>query len=256
MHKFLLPLFCFLISGFVAFGQDISSEELNEKINPQRSSAHKMMHDTKKTPLIQWGVKGGLNTQSLKLWGDMQQKVGNFFIPKVSTSGAGWTVGIVGRVNLGRFNIQPELLWWQNSYSLELHAENFDDIITTGDVVHRSLELPVVFGWKYSVFRLYLGPQFSLWNKKSYTMEHKQHSGSELVPFEEADLYLESPSVRFVCGVSFEFWHVTLDIRHINNCVRQSFRVTPLVEEEDVPNLSKRYDTFSNYWQFTLGLLF
>lgn len=207
---------------------------------------------------FEWGVKGGVNTTGITKSSQIEfthkyQGIGLYSVTNENL-GVGWDAGAFGRVNFGKFNIQLEALY-HNSRTLSTHmkfAGNEGKFIRS-EIVSHSLDIPVEFGFKYSIFRIYLGPQFSarLGQSKKFSID----SGlSEMVSNMDGGYLInrvdiKNPVVFFHYGVSFEFWHVMVDI---SNSVpfTKSRQVFTVVDRE------QEYRMRLNSWQFMLGFKF
>lgn len=130
-----------------------------------------------------------------------------------------WNVSAFGRFNFGKGgNLQLELNYDENRYETKLaNQSDPDKFITTGTIYDRSLHIPVLIGWKYSVFRMYMGPQFRVWNqyKNSNTgdaLKHNIDSSDILYNFKNVEI--DHSLVEFVAGFAIEVSYFVLDFRY------------------------------------------
>lgn len=173
---------------------------------------------------FEWGVKGGVNTTGVTKSSQVAftqkfEGIGIYEGIKNSNSGVGWQVGAFGRVNFGRFNMQLEALYNSSrKINTMMTLPDSPDIAITNSSTFHSIDIPFELGFKYSIFRIYLGPQFSIPLSPGVTFDNsKAKEFMENTPggYVISKVEFRNPNIFFHWGVAFEFWHVTLDIRNV-----------------------------------------
>jgi hypothetical protein len=225
--------------------------EADEPVAPLKQWQMEAIRKQLLKPRLQWGVKGGVSFPSVKSLGDFQFMVSGEWRAQTRILGAGYQVGGFGRVNIDQFNIQAELLFWQYQYETDmLRQDDPDNRYSTGKVRDRSIVVPILFAWQYSIFRMYVGPQITLYRNVGYDYipAITTNDGHQLVI---QDIKTPQPYVRIIAGVGFEFWKMSLDIRYINN-IRRTEQVIR-VQDEDKPI---GFDMMWQYFQLSAGFIF
>ncbi len=259
--------------------------------NPEWVRVADMM--AKYTPRFQYGIRGGVSALKLKnseemdgrgLAGGMLAIInsGKYIYQetprKERQNRVSWNLSAFGRFNFGggMGNIQLELNYAENRYETAVVNQrwNPDKLISTGTVYDRSLNIPLLIGWKYSIFRMYLGPSFRVYtNFKTHNMgeaDFKDEDGvMQRVPVNVANINIDPndagkfedialqyikmkhPWFRFACGVSFEFSKVVIDARYTTSfrAAQQEYysfgNPNPIV-----------YDLTMHNFEFSVGVMF
>ena len=243
------------------------------------------------TPKFQWGFKGGINALVLD---DSAESDGkglankHFSIKnevrytprsKRDEHHLSWNVSAFGRYNFGTGNLQAEVNFTENRYETILINEwDPDKGITTGTIYDRSIDIPVLIGWKYSIFRLFLGPQLKVWNSyrtaNEGTFDYKDPSlGGQKITlpvnvknfgfdpnnsngawdkFGLQGINVNHNLVHFVCGMSFEFSKVVIDARDVTPFKRPQQEFYSF----NNPEPSATYKLTYHQLQFSVGVLF
>jgi len=209
------------------------------------------------TKQFEFGVKGGINGLILQNsaamnengLGNRQYSVNNsckYYYEDTPRSErqnrVSWNVAAFARFNFGQGNLQAEVLFNENRYETVLINSLWspDKRIMTGTIYDRSIDIPILIGWKYSIFRLYVGPQFRVWSKfntaNEGTFDYVDPNTKEIKPlkvnvenigfdpnnpdkeFEKFGLQtvnVDHSVVHFAAGMSFEFANVVIDARYL-----------------------------------------
>ena len=123
---------------------------------------------------IRFGVKAGIQTQSLKMqgmnWNELS-KSNNF----------GYQLGVMAQVPLGPVYLQPEIFYSSARFKLQGDLLNPDGTMAESDVSAKysvnTVQLPVLVGIKLLFLRVFAGPSFNLLTDTS------NKSGKEGVSF-------------------------------------------------------------------------
>ena len=204
---------------------------------------------------FEWGVKGGINTSGITrssqtAFTQKFEGIGIYEGIKNSNTGVGWQVGAFGRVNFGKFNMQLEAMY-HNSRVVNtfMTLPQSPDVAITNAAVFRSIDIPLELGFKFSIFRFYFGPQFSIPLASSVTFDNTKakefvESIGDGYVINKVDF--DHPDIFFQWGVSFEFWHVVIDVKNVLpfEKSRQRFYILDRCNSETMR---------LNSWQFSLG---
>ena len=247
------------------------------------------------TPKFQWGFKGGINALVLDNSAESDGKgLANKHYSIINSDKyyyedtprserqwrVSWNVSAFGRYNFGTGNLQAELNFTENRYETVLINTLWspDKRIMTGTIYDRSIDIPVMIGWKYSIFRLYLGPQFKVWNsyhtanegtfdyadptlggqKVTLPVNVKNVGFNPNKPDQEIDKFgLQRVNVNhnvmhFVGGMSFEFANIVIDARYVTPFKRPNQEFYSF----NNPKASATYKLTYHQLQFSVGVMF
>jgi hypothetical protein len=244
------------------------------------------------TPKFQYGIRGGISALKLAASEEMYKGLaGNQLAIKNSCryiyqdtprserqNRVSWNLTAFGRYNFGggMGNLQVELNYSENRYETALvnHKWDPDKLISTGTVYDRTINIPVVVGWKCSIFRMYVGPSFRVFShyktKNIGESDFKDENGNMVrVPVNVANINIDPnnpgkfedvalqyikikhPWFRVACGISFEFSNVVIDARYTT-----SFRsATQQYYSFGNPN-PVEYGLLMHNFEFSVGVMF
>lgn len=183
---------------------------------------------------INFGVKAGLITDNIELL------KGNKSGASLSSDATlGWQVGLVSRVNLPMFHIQPEILFNMHRYDLEANAGGGS--ISKAEVKVNTVDVPVMVGLRLLMLRFQAGPVFNLMTE---TKVKNNRGASHYVD-------IDRPTVSFAAGLGVDIWKLNIDARYNGNFrkVRQDIQVG---RDGDNYNYRSKF----NNWTFSLGYMF
>lgn len=151
---------------------------------------------------IRFGVKAGIQTQSLKMqgmnWNELS-KSNNF----------GYQLGVMAQVPLGPVYLQPEIFYSSARFKLQGDLLNPDGTMAESDVSAKysvnTVQLPVLVGIKLLFLRVFAGPSFNLLTDTS------NKSGKEGVSFNSS---VTKSAVAFQVGAGVEIGKFNIDIRY------------------------------------------
>lgn len=263
-----------------------------EKPEPSPEWVRVAEMQAKYTPKFQYGIRGGISALKLTNSAEMDGKgLGNNMLAiknscryiyqdtprKERQNRVSWNVSAFGRYNFGggMGNLQLELNYSENRYETALvnHKWDPDKLITTGTIYDRTINIPVLIGWKYSIFRIYLGPSFRVYsNYKTQNMGEVEKSvdgvvGRYKVNVDNINIDLDNPGyfedfplqsisvkhrwLRVACGVSFEFSNVVIDARYTSSFLPATQRYYSFGNA--VPT---EYDLLMHNFEFSVGVMF
>lgn len=151
---------------------------------------------------IRFGVKAGIQTQSLKMqcmnWNELS-KSNNF----------GYQLVVMAQVPLGPVYLQPEIFYSSARFKLQGDLLNPDGTMAESDVSAKysvnTVQLPVLVGIKLLFLRVFAGPSFNLLTDTS------NKSGKEGVSFNSS---VTKSAVAFQVGAGVEIGKFNIDIRY------------------------------------------
>lgn len=182
---------------------------------------------------INFGVKAGLITDNIEL---LKGNKGGAGLSSDAT--LGWQVGLVSRVNLPMFHIQPEILFNMHRYDLEANAGGS---VSKAEIKVNTVDVPVMLGLRLLMLRFQAGPVFNLMTE---TKVKNNRGASHYVD-------IDRPTVSFAAGVGVDIWKLNFDARYNGNFrkVRQDIQVG---RDGDNYNYRSKF----NNWTFSLGYMF
>jgi len=203
--------------------------------------------------LPNFGIKGGLTTSKIST---------NLSETFSSDNALGYQVGLFARLNLGKFYIQPELVYNHRSTSLDYTIKpniDFDNksLGVQSEVKIGSFDIPVLLGFKIIKSRLigvriFAGPEISFATNKSLTYQYSTSNGSDFdgeVPdpltlddFNKTTWYLQA-------GAGVDVLIFTFDIRYEKGLSD--------IYSGEISDLDAQSISFTNnVWVFSLGIKF
>lgn len=181
--------------------------------------------------IIRFGVKGGLISDNIDIV--KGGKSGSTVLS--SDSKLGWQVGLMSRVNLPMFHIQPEVLFNKHAYTLKSTANN-----SRADVKVNTVDIPVLMGLRLLMLRMEAGPVFNVMTETK--VKHNRNASHHVD--------VDRSSISFALNLGVDIYKVNFDIRYNGNFkrVKQDIAVGD--------GASYMYRTKFNNWTFSLGYMF
>ena len=189
---------------------------------------------------IKMGLKAGITAQTAKL---NHSQLKDYSLS--TNSRVGGQIGAFARLNLLLFHIQPELIYSMNRYELTATPSSIIARESSSVVKQNSLDVPVLFGMKFLIFRVNAGPVFNIMNEGSVRIEDDiKHSVD----------YLKS-SVSYALGVGIDLDKVSIDLRY-NGQFKKSTQSIAIGELSGISGNSGDFKSSYGNWAFTLGYAF
>ena len=197
------------------------------------------------------GIRGGLTASSL----NTTNASANFDSENV----LGYQGGVFARINIGKFYIQPELIYNHRSTKLEYEIEPLIDLEEQAVGVHSEIaigtfDIPVLLGFKIIKtkllnLRVFIGPEISFATNKNITYDYTTSDGEEFEG-QEGEISLDDfnkTTWYMQAGAGVDVLMFTFDIRYEKG-------LSDLFEGEvgDMGTINLKH----NVWVFTLGLKF
>ena len=116
--------------------------------------------------------------------------------------------GLVLRGQIGKFLIQPEILFNSNRVDFET-----TDLNTPGSLPelrnekYQYLDIPFLFGYKFGPLRLMAGPEGHVFI----------NSSSELLDFDNYDQKFDEFTFGWLAGIGLDIWNLMIDVRYEGN---------------------------------------
>ena len=158
---------------------------------------------------FKYGIRGGISTPDIKP-GDVDSlrfKRGlDSFKLKVSDANYGFHFGVWGRLKIGGFYIQPEVLF--NSSKVEYKLSKINSTVDSiKNETFRNLDIPIMVGTKLGSFRINAGP-----------VAHMRIGGtSDLTTTSGFTESFKSSTWGYQAGIGFDAGRVGIDLRYEGN---------------------------------------
>lgn len=186
--------------------------------------------------VLKFGIKGGVSVPSNKM---TKMALSGNLSELTATPNTGYHVGLMARLNLFIFNLQPEIIFNSNTYHVNMLSAGSAPTMTNNKIVFNSIEVPVLLGVKLLFLRINAGPVFNVYDKS----KAKQSN------IDEVDFQM--PSVGYQAGIGFDIWKLTLDARYQGNFKKPTQHI--LVDGSS-PMVSGKIST--DKFVFSLGFMF
>lgn len=147
--------------------------------------------------------------------------------------------GLVIRAQLGKFLIQPEVLFNSNSVDYKVDDLSNNIIGQIKEEKFQYLDIPLLLGYKFGPLRLMAGPEGHIFINNS----------SELTDFDNYDEKFKSMTLSWLGGIGLDLWSLMLDVRY-----EGSFN--KFGEHIRFGNQQFDFDDRPSRWTFSVGFLF
>jgi len=118
-------------------------------------------------------------------------------------------IGLMFRVQINKFYMQPEVLY--NTHSVEYEFDEISNPDLAGKVLSerfQQLDIPFMMGFKFSFFRINAGPVGHI----------PLSSASDVTEFsDEYRQRFKDLSIGYQAGIGFDIWNIHLDFRYEGN---------------------------------------
>ena len=178
---------------------------------------------------IRFGLKAGIQSQSVKA--SKQEALGVFS----ADHDFGYQLGLVARISLPMFYLQPELTYANHRFTMDLGTD------AATKVKVNNFELPVLVGCKVAFVRLFVAPVFTLSNSTNSRL--KSNSTTAL------SAEMTKSTLGYQAGGGVEFGHINVDMRYGGQFKKAELSVLK-------GDQSAVYKTKLNQWQINLVYLF
>jgi Outer membrane protein beta-barrel domain len=160
-----------------------------------------------------WGIRGGVSTPDVTpadLSGIIIKRTSDSLNLKVKDANYGLHGGVWARLRLGKFFIQPEVVFNSSTvtYSLDSIRRGVTNVLKDGvKETFSRVDVPIMLGFKLASFRLNAGPvgHFNI------------GSSSDLTTVSGFSTKLKSAQWGFQVGLGADFGRLGLDLRYEGN---------------------------------------
>lgn len=159
---------------------------------------------------IKTGLRGGLSSMDVVTGQIIVNQNDNATPLSISLDEAnyGMHIGFFAQAKIGRFYIQPEMLF--NSNKVNYNIQEFSNGNTINLVKSESfqnLDLPLMFGWDTGLLRLQGGP-----------VAHVHlNSSSELFDIDGYGQKFDEMTWGYQAGIGLDLWKVMIDLKYEGN---------------------------------------
>lgn len=178
------------------------------------------------------GIKGGLSSA---FYSSSKITSGSQVYEMAAEGTPGFHVGLFGRVSLPGIYVQPELLYTQTRAGIKVKDLNGNET-GSGKQQFHTLDVPVMVGLKFLMFRAGLGPV------ASFMLSESSNVAGYAPDFNKA-------SLGYQVGVGVDVWKLTLDARYQGNLGK-------LGDEVTVEGQTFNTNTRSQQFIVSLGIIF
>ena len=186
------------------------------------------------------GIKGGLGYSSLKIE-DLMITSGSEAYELITGDGVmGYHVGIMTRVKIAMFFVQPELYFNDGGGTIENVASG--GVGELMNVDFKRVDLPVMLGVKFGPLRINGGPAGSYVVKESITNDIAG------IPQDET-FFTKSMTWGFQAGLGVDFSRISVDARYEGS-------LSKLGDSFDIGGNDFNLDARPSQWVFSLGFWF
>lgn len=183
--------------------------------------------------LIEMGVKTGLTSPKVEI---LSPTYGSYSL--TTDNRVGFQVGVMSRINLLMFHIQPELLYSMNSYRLTTFSSSGE--LSKSTVKFNTVDVPVLFGLKLLMLRFQGGPVINILTESSVS---KSEAPPRTVSFMK-------PAISYMFGLGADIGKINFDVRYNGQFARPEQTIQIGSQE------SKTYKTKLRTWMFSVGYMF
>ena len=187
------------------------------------------------------GIKAGVSTTSLSP-SDLnilsQNGVDDFKLA-LENAKFGVHAGLVFRGQIGKFLIQPEVVFNSNSVDFELTDINNPGSTEIRNEKYQYVDIPFLLGVKFGPLRLMTGPEAHIFI----------NSSSELIDFENYDQNFKDLTLAWLGGIGLDIWNLMIDVRYEGNFSKFGDHII-------FNGQAYEFDTAASRIIFSLGLTF
>ncbi len=151
--------------------------------------------------LFKFGIKAGVSSSKVK-FSDVD--LGNNLIAKEGSSITGMHFGLVSRVQLLGFFVQPELYFSSTGGDIKIVDNTTGVVEAVKTQKFNKIDIPVLVGWKFGPARLGFGPVASIMLSDKAVL--KEYTGY--------DEQFNKATFGYQIGVGLDIWKIGFDLRY------------------------------------------
>ncbi len=189
---------------------------------------------------LSFGLKAGLHTTNIETnqLEILEPGAINRLQVAVENAKYGFHIGLQLRAQLGKFLLQPEVVFSSSQVDYNLDGDLASNIVNEK---YQYIDIPVLFGAKFGPLRLYAGPEGHVF----------LNSSSDILGLTEVDYRQEFEDITFgwQIGAGLDIWNLTLDFRHEGN-------FSKFGSHFNFAGQSYEFDDSPSRFLFSVGILF
>ncbi len=156
-----------------------------------------------------FGIKGGVSTGDISADGSTIKfkSFADSLSLRVSEASLGVHFGVFARMTIGKFFIQPEILFNSASTKYAINKFKINTLDSIRSETYRDIDIPVMLGFKFSALRLSAGP----------VGHYHIGKASELLDIAGYEQKFSNFTFGYQLGLGFDLGALTFDLRYENN---------------------------------------
>lgn len=153
---------------------------------------------------LKYGIRGGINSAYVR-----PQEFNNpNYVLEYKSGNIGFHFGAIVQLKLGKFVLQPELLFSTASTDIQLtDLTSSSTISEVGEQKFNKLDVPIIAGLKLGPMKLQLGPEASV----------QLNSKSDLLKENGIDQAYKGATIGYQAGIGLELSSLILDLKYEGN---------------------------------------
>jgi hypothetical protein len=188
---------------------------------------------------VKLGIRGGVNASFLK--SDNVITTDDYKIEIPETAMLGYHVGLISQIQLFNLFLQPELLYTSTRNNINIYDLNNANPDAADESLQKlsRIDLPILFGYKFNVFKMEVGPVVSFLISED----------SDLKSITTYDLRLNKATVGFQAGIGLDVGKFAFDLKYEGS-------LTKLGDGIKIGDDKMTFDSRQNQFIFSVGLFF
>ncbi len=163
---------------------------------------------------LTFGLRGGVNSSALQVKKSFPVSDGTIYY-KGGDKILGWHVGMLARVTISNFYVQPELLFVESGGNIVVSGTGYS-IPEKGEIKFNNLSVPVLAGLKLGkIFRINAGPAFD------FPLSHKTADN-----LRNLDQKYKKATVGYQAGIGADISALMIDLKYEGNLSKLGDTVT------------------------------
>ncbi len=186
---------------------------------------------------IHFGICGGINIVNVKA-DDFIAPASDYSIKFSNSSRMGYHAGVISQIKIWHLFVQPSLVYTNIRNDIYVENVNTRDEDLREQVINR-IDLPVLLGYKWSVFKIETGPVASV-------VISDKSGLKELTGY---DITLSRATIGFQAGLGLDISKLSLDFKYEGN-------LSKLGNGIKVNGNEYNFDSRARQFIFSIGLFF
>jgi hypothetical protein len=186
---------------------------------------------------IRFGIVGGINVVKVKA-DDFLASGSDYKIKFSNSSRMGYHAGVISQIKIWHLFVQPQLVYTNIRNDIYVENINTQAEDLREHVINR-IDLPVLLGYRWSIFKLETGPVASV------VISDK----SELKDITDYDITLSKATIGFQAGLGLDVSKLSLDFKYEGNLSKLGNGIT-------VNGENYNFDSRARQFIFSIALFF